>query len=96
MREFANWSTGNVAGGGPLTNGDSYWNKITDTYKKFEKSHTMPMRLREDGVTEQTWETSKWAKAVAHINKCNANPADPACIWMDIPRGDENPPAPQR
>ncbi len=94
IREFANWTTGHTAGGGDMSSGDSYWNKITDSYKAFEKSHWMPMRL--DGVTAETWPTSKWEKAVQHLNKCNSNPNDPSCIWADVPRGEGNPPAPQR
>jgi hypothetical protein len=88
---FANWTTGTANGGRPMGE-DSFWNKITDSYKKFEKSHFMPMRL--DGITEQTWPQSKWAKAMEFMNKCNTNSADPACIWADVPRGRGNPVAP--
>lgn len=89
---FANWTTGNVQRGGPITEGDSYWSKISDSYKQFEKSHWMPMRL--DGITAETWDGSKWAKAVQHLNKCNANNSDPECQWADVPRGAGNPAAP--
>jgi len=94
INQFANWTTGAVAGGGPIAEGDSYWSKITTPYKAFEKSHWMPMRL--DGVTAETWPTSKYGKAMEHLNKCNSNPEDPACQWADIPRGEGNPPAPNR
>jgi len=94
MRSFANWTTGAVAGGGPISGGDSYWNKITDSTKAdFTKSHYMPMRL--DGVDAASWDQSQWKKAVDHMNKCNANSSDPSCIWADVPRGQGNPPAPQ-
>lgn len=92
IRQFANWTTGRGARGGEMS--DSYWNKITDSYKAFEKSHWMPMRL--DGVTAETWPSSKWQKAVDHLNKCNQNASDPSCIWADVPRGEGNPPAPNR
>jgi hypothetical protein len=94
IRQFANWTTGNAAGGGEIGNGDSYWDKITNTYKAFEKSHWMPMRL--DGINAQNWATSKFGKAVEHLNKCNANSDDPACVWADVPRGPGNPVAPNR
>lgn len=92
LRQFANWTTGNSEGGGALGDGDAYWNKITDRYKAFEKSHWMPMRL--DGLTAETWPTSQWAQAVTHLNKCNSTPGDPACIWADVPRGPGNPERP--
>ena len=43
-----------------------------------------------------TWPTSKWARAMEHLNKCNQDASDPACIWADVPRGEGNPPAPSR
>ncbi len=94
IRQFANWTTGNKEGGGAIPqNTDTYWNKVTDSYKAFEKSHWMPMRL--DGITAETWPTSKFQKAIDHMNKCNANANDPECEWADIPRGN-NPAAPNR
>jgi hypothetical protein len=93
IRQFANWSTGNAFGGGPISGDFMYWNKITDSYKSFEKSHWMPMRL--DGITAETWPTSKWAKAIEHLNKCNDNPTDASCVWANVPRGEKNPPAPE-
>lgn len=93
IRQFANWTTGSGEGGGAM-DGDSYWNKITDSYKAFEKSHWMPMRL--DGVNAETWPSSKWAKAMEHLNKCNTDAQDPSCLWADVPRGAENPARPNR
>jgi hypothetical protein len=26
------------------------------------------------------------------MDKCNSNPADPSCIWADVPRGNFNNP----
>ena len=92
IREFANWTTGNVNGGGPISQGDSYWNKITDSYKAFEKAHWMPMRL--EGITAETWPSSQWQKAIDHLNKCNKNQSDPECVWADVPRGEANPQRP--
>lgn len=93
IRQFANWTTGSGEGGRGME-GDSYWGKITDSYKAFEKSHWMPMRL--DGVTAETWAGSKWGKAVEHLNKCNQNSSDPSCVWADVPRGEGNPARPNR
>ncbi len=90
LSEFANWTTGKGTNGGEMT--DSYWSKITDSYKQFEKSHWMPPRL--DNTTAATWETSKWGQAMAHINKCRANRNDPSCVWADVPRGPANPARP--
>lgn len=93
MNEFANWTTGADQGGRTDLN-DSYWSKVTDSYKRFEKSHWMPMRL--DGITAETWATSKWGKAMENINKCASNSSDPSCEWAPVPRGAGNPLAPRR
>jgi hypothetical protein len=82
MGNFTSWSTGT---------GDVYMNKITDYGKKFENSHWMPLNL--DGMTADTWATSKYGKALELIKKCDANANDPACEWTDTPRGNFNNPA---
>ncbi|MBX3193136.1 MAG: hypothetical protein KF819_39495 [Labilithrix sp.] len=79
---FARWSTGT---------GEDYFRNITDFGKKFEESHWMPPRL--DGLTEANWATSKYGKALEHLQKCSTNAADPECIWADVPRGEFNNPA---
>ena len=76
-----NWSTGT---------GDSYFANITDFGKKFENSHWMAPR--KDGITEATWEASKYGQALKFMEKCNDNAADPTCIWADVPRGNFNNP----
>jgi hypothetical protein len=82
LGNFTEWSTGT---------GDAYYAKITDYGKQFAHSHWMPLNL--DGVTEESWATSKYGKALAFIKKCNATPGDPACEWADPPRGKyDNPP----
>lgn len=81
LKNFANWTTGT---------GDDYYSNITDFGKKFENSHWMPPRL--DGLTEATWATSKYGKALDFMKKCAANERDPECIWADVPRGDFNNP----
>lgn len=90
IRRFVNWTTGADATGG--ISGIDYWKKITPTGKQFENSHWMPMRL--EGLNASTWPDSQWAKAVAHITRCQMTPTDPSCQWADIPRGEGNPPAP--
>lgn len=90
IRQFANWTTGAGENGGAMS--DGYWNKITDSYKRFEKSHWMPMRL--DGLDEQSWPQSPFAAALKHMNTCNTNRNDPSCVWADVPRGAGNPAAP--
>lgn len=74
--KFSEWSTGT---------GSSYFDKITDFGKKFEQSHWMPLNL--EGVTEPGWADSKYGKALAFLKKCELNAADPACEWVDPPRG---------
>ncbi len=73
--EFAEWSTGT---------GDNYYSKITDTYKRFEKSHWMPLRL--DGLTQENFDTSKWGVAVKHIRKCMDNASAEGCEFAPIPQ----------
>jgi cytochrome c553 len=75
-RDFARWATGT---------GDEYYGKITDLGKTFAQSHWMPLRL--DGMSEQTWATSRYGKAMEVIETCAKNAADPRCIWADVPRG---------
>jgi len=81
LKRFADWTTGT---------GDEYFNHITDFGKKFENSHWMPPR--KDGITEETWATSRYGKALEFMKKCNTNGSDPACIWADVPRGRFNNP----
>ena len=76
MGDFARWSTGT---------GDDYYSNITEFGKRFSESHWMPPRL--DGVTEATWATSKFVKALDFMKKCDGNAADPTCLWADVPRG---------
>ncbi|CAN5854367.1 hypothetical protein BH11MYX4_BH11MYX4_26480 [soil metagenome] len=75
-RDFAKWATGS---------GEDYFSKITDFGKKFEQSHWMPLRL--EGITAETWATSRYGKAMEFIDKCASNANDPACVWADVPRG---------
>ena len=72
--EFALWSTGK---------GDNYYNKITDSYKSFEKTHWMPQRL--DGLSADNFDASRFGIAVQHMNEClNGNPG-PDCEFAPIP-----------
>ena len=73
--EFAEWSTGE---------GEAYFSKITDSYKTFEKSHWMPLRL--DGLTAENFPTSKWGVAVKHIRTCMDNPSAEGCEFVDVPQ----------
>lgn len=73
--EFAEWSTGE---------GDAYFSKITDSYKRFEKSHWMPLRL--DGLNADNFPTSKWGVAVKHIRKCMDNASAEGCEFADVPQ----------
>ncbi len=73
--EFAEWSTGE---------GEAYYGKITDSYKTFEKSHWMPLRL--DGLTAETFPTSKWGVAVKHIRTCMDNASAEGCEFADVPQ----------
>ena len=76
LGNFTNWSTGT---------GSEYFGKITDYGKKFEISHWMPLNL--DGVTDQTWATSKYGRALDFIKKCDQNASGPTCEWANSPRG---------
>ncbi len=82
---FARWSTGT---------GDEYYSKITDFGKAFDASHWMPPRT--DGVTEATWDVSKFGAAMTFLQKCSSNRSDPACLWADVPRGAFNNPSSSR
>lgn len=81
LKNFANWSTGT---------GDEYFTNITESGKKFEASHWMPPR--KDGLTEATWATSKYGKALDFMKKCASNENDPECLWAPVPRGNFNNP----
>ena len=81
LKNFARWSTGT---------GEDYFRNITDFGKKFENSHWMAPR--KDGITEATWEASKYGQALKFMAKCEANSADPTCLWADVPRGNFNNP----
>lgn len=81
LKNFANWSTGT---------GDEYFTNITESGKKFENSHWMPPR--KDGLTEATWASSKYGKALDFMKKCAANESDPECLWAPVPRGKFNNP----
>jgi hypothetical protein len=72
--EFSEWATGE---------GDAYFGKITDSYKRFEKSHWMPPRL--DGLTADNFEASSWGKAVKHIRACTDNPNAEGCEFFGVP-----------
>lgn len=76
MRSFARWATGT---------GDDYYGRITETGKKFENSHWMPARL--EGLSESTWEASRFGAALKVMRTCEQNANDPLCIWADVPRG---------
>jgi len=82
MENFARWSVGE---------GSEYTSKLTDFGKKFEESHWMPLRL--DGLTEATFKTSKYGKALEFMQKCEQNESDPSCEWKDVPRGRFNNPS---
>ncbi len=82
LGNFTDWSTGT---------GDAYYAKITDWGKKFEHSHWMPLNL--EGVSDTSWASSKYGKALAFIRKCNTTPGDPACEWVDAPRGSHDNPS---
>lgn len=72
--EFSNWSIGK---------GDAYYSKITDRYKAFEHSHTMPLRL--EGLTAENFDQSRYGLAVQHIETCMANPSAAGCEFAKIP-----------
>jgi len=72
--EFSEWATGT---------GDAYFSKITDPYKKFEKSHWMPIRL--DGLNESNYAGSKWDVAVKHMRTCTDNPNAEGCEFFGVP-----------
>ncbi len=82
LENFADWATGT---------GDAYYANITEYGKRFEQSHWMPPRL--DSLSEATWATSKYGKALEFMRKCTANPQAEGCIWADVPRGEFNNPA---
>jgi hypothetical protein len=73
---FAEWSTGE---------GNEYFQKITDYGKEYPRSHWMPEK--DLPATKAAYDSSEFAKAMAHIKACNRNPSDPACEWADVPRG---------
>ena len=75
LKVISKWGTGT---------GDSYWSKITDSYKTFERSHWMPPRP--DGLNQANWPTSKWAKAVDFMQKCTSWNPPAECEFVDIPR----------
>jgi hypothetical protein len=50
------------------------------------------MAPRLDGLNASNWDTSKYGEALKFMDKCNSNPADPSCIWADVPRGNFNNP----
>jgi len=81
LKDFAEWSTGT---------GARYFDNITDFGKKFEESHWMPPR--KEGLTEATWATSKYGKALEFMKKCASKENDPECLWADTPRGSHNNP----
>ncbi len=85
LKNFANWSTGT---------GEEYFSNITDFGKKFENSHWMAPR--KDGITEATWDASKYGQALKFMEKCNNNSADPTCLWADVPPGNFNNPKVER
>ncbi len=72
--EFADWSTGK---------GDNYYNKITDRYKSFEKSHWMPPRL--DGLDATNFDASRWGIAVEHMRGCLGSNPGPECEFAPVP-----------
>lgn len=74
--EFSEWATGT---------GEPYFSKITDSYKAFEKSHWMPLRL--EGLTAANFDASEWGLAVKHIRKCWDNQSDPDCEFAPVPTG---------
>ena len=84
MRRFPMWAIGEE-GLDTVSSGTSgpIQPKVTDWFKKFENSHWMPPKVGE--LTEATWATSKYAKAVAHIKTCAANNAAPGCVFEDVP-----------
>ena len=67
---------------------DSYFKSITtDAFLSFEKLHWMPLDLATEGLTEATWATSKYQKAIDFIKTCGANQSAPGCQWRDLPSG---------
>ena len=81
LKDFADWSTGT---------GNRYFDRITEFGKKFESSHWMPPR--KEGLTEATWPTSKYGKALQFMKKCATDERNPECLWADTPRGSHNNP----
>ncbi len=57
--------------------------KMTDWAKQFENAHWMPPRAGE--FTAETWQTSKYVKAVKHIEACAKDAAAAGCVFKDVP-----------
>lgn len=75
LGDFSQWSTGQ---------GSEYASLITDEYQKFEKSHTMPIRLT--GLTKDNFADSEWGKAVKVANECSNRETDnEKCKFAKIP-----------
>jgi hypothetical protein len=84
MRRFPMWATGEEGlDRSPSGTSGPLQPKLTDWAKKFENAHWMPMRL--DGIDEQNYAQSKYAKAVEHIKACAANANAAGCEWAAIP-----------
>ena len=66
LKNFAHWSTGT---------GDDYFSNITESGKKFEASHWMPPR--KDGITEATWDASKYGQALEVHGEVREQPGRP-------------------
>jgi hypothetical protein len=78
LGNFSQWSTGT---------GEVFMNQRSAKGKEFEHSHWMPIRLT--GLTQATFDSGEWGRALKAIAACRSNPS--SCEWGDIPRGDNRP-----
>ena len=63
---------------------DAAWTNIT-TATFNEPAHRFWMPPDQAFPTQASWDTSPAKAALDFIQSCGANPANPACVWQDIP-----------
>jgi hypothetical protein len=63
---------------------DQSWvDKMTPNMRTFEHIFWMPPDL--EGLDEESWDESEYAKAMDFIRHCADSPEDDACEWEDLP-----------
>jgi len=80
MARLPAWSVGEEAPSGGTS---PLLPRLSDWAKRFERSHWMPPRA--DGITAETWPSSKYAKAARHIATCAETPTAAGCVFEDVP-----------